>query len=148
MSSLPGVYAVQPPQSVIEESPAGNTEPGSLKKSSIVDTPEYKMLLQNYPNLPELLSSIATATDPPAADNPSRSRKPWNRDIGMDNGVSALRKAKIAPGDDREAIREFSALVKLFRERNALEMGMDVKARKAREDAKIIKGLMEEEDGS
>lgn len=118
------------------------------KLSDIVDSVEYKTLLRRYPDLEKYLWSIATATDPPKPSQIGnmhrKANQPWTQEAGMSNGVQLVQSIKSSPGDVRDAIREFSDLVSIFKTRIQVQ---DDQLRKQRavEDAQIISSLLREE---
>ncbi|KAJ2987703.1 hypothetical protein NUW58_g4358 [Xylaria curta] len=117
------------------------------KLSDIADTTEYKSLLQRYPNLETYLWRIATATDPPKSNQGDKmSRKanqPWTKEDGMTNAVQLVQSIKASPGDFRDALREFSDLVGIFKSR--LQAQDDQNRKRRTEDAQIIGALLREE---
>lgn len=146
----PVIMEEEKPPAKFEMTPA--VEPNStgqqrpIRLADIADTPEYKNLLQRYPDLESYLWRIATATDPPKAPQGGMSRKPnqpWTQEVGMSQAVQLVQSIKISPGDVRDAIREFSDLVSMFKTR----MLQDNQTRKERAelDAKIISNLLREE---
>ncbi|TRX92191.1 hypothetical protein FHL15_006806 [Xylaria flabelliformis] len=118
------------------------------KLSDIVDTTEYKTLLQRYPDLEKYLWSIATATDPPQPGQrgkmPRKANQSWTKEEGMTNAVQLVQSIKASPGDVRDAIREFSDLVSIFKARIQAQDDQ-VRKQRAEEDAQIISGLLREE---
>ncbi|KAI0907668.1 hypothetical protein F4824DRAFT_487380 [Ustulina deusta] len=116
--------------------------------SDIADSPEYKALLQRYPDLEKCLWSIATATDPPkpsrGSNIPRKANQPWTREAGMTNAVHLVQSIKASPGDVRDALREFSDLVSIFKTRMQAQDEQERK-RRVEEDAEIISTLMREE---
>ncbi|KAI0860310.1 hypothetical protein F4860DRAFT_515107 [Xylaria cubensis] len=118
------------------------------KLSDIVDTTEYKTLLQRYPDLEKYLWSIATATDPPQPGQrsrmPRKANQSWTKEEGMTNAVQLVQSIKASPGDVRDAIREFSDLVSIFKAR-IQEQDDQIRKQRAEEDAQIISGLLREE---
>ncbi|KAI0181976.1 hypothetical protein GGR52DRAFT_526976 [Hypoxylon sp. FL1284] len=135
-----------------------SVQPDLSKRSGIADTPEYKTLVRKYPNLERLLWDIAVATDPPAnngglpgnhgtlsASNKGRkATQPWTKDMGYENGVDVLRQARDAPGDDREALREYCELVRHYSAKRETSTTVD-RANVAREDAATIKDFLKTE---
>ncbi|KAI5864274.1 hypothetical protein GGS23DRAFT_595908 [Durotheca rogersii] len=137
------------------------TQPPTAELSGIADMPEYKTLTQKYPRLEALLWNIAAATDPPANDNGSNSRhgslsgssknrrprnQPWTQDVGYENGVDVLRRTRETPGEDRNALREFSELFRLYKARKASISAVDsLRQQRAQDDAKAIGDLMRTE---
>ncbi|KAI1754758.1 hypothetical protein F4782DRAFT_528118 [Xylaria castorea] len=135
-----GLDAVSQPVSSDQKIPS--------KLSDIVDTTEYKTLLQRYPDLEKYLWSIATATDPPQPGQRGKmSRKvnqPWTKEEGMTNAVQLVQSIKASPGDVRDALREFSDLVSIFKAR-IQEQDDQTRKRRAEEDAQVISSLLREE---
>ncbi|KAI1329313.1 hypothetical protein F5Y16DRAFT_397498 [Xylariaceae sp. FL0255] len=114
----------------------------------IADAPEYQALKKRYPFLEQCLLEIAAATDPPkTTDNtarPGRRNQPWTQDVGMSNAVQMVQTIKASPGDVRDAIREFSELVSILKER--MEIQEDQRIRERREhDARVIGKMFREE---
>ncbi|KAI2625499.1 hypothetical protein GGS21DRAFT_493547 [Xylaria nigripes] len=124
---------------------------GPVKLSDIADTPEYKTLLQRYPDLEKYLWSIATATDPPKSSQGNivshKTTQPWTQEVGMTNAVNLIQSIKASPGDVRDAVREFSELVSIFKTRIQAQGDRSRKDR-AEEDAQIISSLLREEKRS
>ncbi|KAH8167007.1 hypothetical protein CIB48_g1246 [Xylaria polymorpha] len=125
--------------------PLDQKQPAKL--SDLADTTEYKTLLQRYPDLEKYLWSIATATDPPKPNQggrmPRKAHQPWTKEEGMTNAVQLVQSIKASPGDVRDAIREFSDLVSIFKVR-IQEQDDQIRKRRA-EDAQIISSLLREE---
>ena len=129
--------------------------------AGLADLPEYHMLMKRYPRLPTLLWGIATATDPPAGGNASkpprlpgsghnngfrRDKEPWTQEKGVQNAVHVLRKTRNAPGDDSDALREFSDLVRLFKARKEAQAATPLFRKKyERDSANFINQLMRTE---
>ncbi|KAI0974922.1 hypothetical protein F4678DRAFT_355690 [Xylaria arbuscula] len=118
------------------------------KLSDIADSPEYKSLLQRYPDLEQYLWDIATATDPPkpahSGNITRKANQPWTQEAGMSNAVHLVQSIKASPGDVRDALREFSDLVSIFKTRMQTQDDQ-VRKRRAEEDAEIISKLLREE---
>ncbi|KAI0205515.1 hypothetical protein F4808DRAFT_236621 [Astrocystis sublimbata] len=135
------VYIAEAEQSA----PSNPTRPTRL--SDIVDTTEYKNLLRRYPDMEKYLWSIATATDPPRDDHVGRTfrkpNQPWTKEAGMTNAVHLVQSIKTSPGDVRDAIREFSDLVTIYKAKMK-EYDEQVRTRRA-EDAQIISSLLRKE---
>ncbi|KAI1428846.1 hypothetical protein F5Y12DRAFT_730267 [Xylaria sp. FL1777] len=132
---------------VAQLAPSDQQRPEKL--SDIADSPEYKALLQRYPDLEQYLWNIATATDPPKPGHggnipPRKANRPWTKEVGMTNAVHLVQSIKASPGDVRDALREFSDLVSIFKTRIQAQ---DDQARKMRaeEDAEIISKLLRDE---
>ncbi|KAI1825716.1 hypothetical protein F4861DRAFT_162778 [Xylaria intraflava] len=121
---------------------------GPMRLSDIADTPEYKTLLQRYPDLEKHLWSIATATDPPRSNQgntvPRKANQPWTQETGMTNAVHLIQSIKASSGNVRDAVREFSDLVSIFKTK---VQAQDDQLRKdrAENDARIINSLLREE---
>ncbi|RWA06880.1 hypothetical protein EKO27_g8221 [Xylaria grammica] len=118
------------------------------KLSDIADAPEYKALLQRYPDMEQYLWNIATATDPPkpghGGNMARKANQPWTQEVGMTNAVQLVQSIKASPGDVRDAIREFSDLVSIFKTRMQAQHEQLQKQR-AEEDAQIISNLLRNE---
>ncbi|OTB03582.1 hypothetical protein M426DRAFT_23737 [Hypoxylon sp. CI-4A] len=137
---------------------------GTLERSEIADLPEYKALTQRFPQLERLLWAIAVATDPPTPNGGSngmhnplpgfnkgrrKANQPWTRDVGYENGIDVLRRIRDAPGDDREALREYSELVRLYTaRRETANAEANIRQELARDNAKAIGELMRTEKSS
>lgn len=141
----------KPPNSTgvaVSAQPVASDEQRPTKLSDIVDSAEYKTLLQRYPDLEKYLWNIATATDPPKHNqigNMNRkANQPWTREAGMSNGVQLVQSIKSSPGDVRDAIREFSDLVSIFKTRIQVQEDQ-IRKQRAEEDAQIISSLLREE---
>ncbi|KAI0453210.1 hypothetical protein F5B21DRAFT_505602 [Xylaria acuta] len=128
--------------------PAPSEPKRPAKLSDIADTTEYKTLLQRYPDLEKYLWSIATATDPPKSNQGGKmsrkSNQPWSKEEGMTSAVQLVQSIKASPGDVRDALREFSDLVSIFKTR-IQERDDQIRKRRAEEDAQIISRLLREE---
>ncbi|KAI2473430.1 hypothetical protein F4781DRAFT_380329 [Annulohypoxylon bovei var. microspora] len=130
-----------------------NTQP-----TTIADLPEYKTLTQRYPNLERLLWNIAAATDPPDSSSGNngtlpgsnkghrKTNKPWSKDVGYENGMAVLRRTRDNPGDDRDALREYCELVRIYSaKKEAASLETDFRQQLARDDAKAIGDLIRAE---
>ncbi|TGJ85475.1 hypothetical protein E0Z10_g3327 [Xylaria hypoxylon] len=119
-----------------------------VKLSDIADAPEYKTLLQRFPDMEKYLWNIATATDPPkpsqGGNMARRANQPWTQEVGMTNAVQLVQSIKTSPGDVRDAIREFSDLVSIFKTRIQTQ-GEQSRKQRAEEDAQIISNLLRNE---
>ncbi|KAI1294035.1 hypothetical protein F5Y03DRAFT_326412 [Xylaria venustula] len=128
--------------------PAISNQQRPEKLSDIADSPEYKTLLQRYPDLEQYLWNIATATDPPKparnGNIPRKANQPWTQEVGMSNAVHMVQSIKASPGDVRDALREFSDLVSIFKTRMQTQDDQ-MRRRRAEEDAEIIGKLLREE---
>ncbi|KAI0142413.1 hypothetical protein F4776DRAFT_661480 [Hypoxylon sp. NC0597] len=137
------------------------TQPATFKRSEIADMPEYKALTQRYPNLEYLLWNIAAATDPPSSNGVSngkhgvppgsnkgyrKTNQPWTKDMGYENGIEVLRRTRDNPGDDRDALREYCELVRIYSaRRESANTEANIRQQRAKEDAKAIGELIKAE---
>ncbi|KAI0843342.1 hypothetical protein F5Y06DRAFT_2015 [Hypoxylon sp. FL0890] len=137
------------------------TQPTTFKRSEIADMPEYKALTQRYPNLEHLLWNIAAATDPPNSDSPNsgkhgtlpgsnkghrKTTQPWTKDMGYENGIEVLRRTRDGPGDDRDALREYCELVRIYTaRRESANAEADIRRQIAKDNAKAISELIKKE---
>lgn len=132
----------------VSAQPVASDQHRPTRLSDIVDSAEYKTLLQRYPDLEKYLWSIATATDPPKPNqigNMNRkANQPWTQEAGMSNGVQLVQSIKASPGDVRDAIREFSDLVSIFKTRIQVQDDQ-IRKQRAEADAQIISSLLREE---
>lgn len=75
--------------------------------------------------------------------------QPWNSDRGLQNGLRALNRARVAYGKDGEGVREFSKLVLQIVARDAERGGCDasevVQREMEEENARIISMLLNHE---
>ncbi|KAI8634125.1 hypothetical protein F5Y19DRAFT_200430 [Xylariaceae sp. FL1651] len=128
--------------------PITSNQQQPIKLADIVDTTEYQSLIQRYPNLEQYLWDIATATDPPKPAQVGLSNRkanqPWTQEVGLSNAVHLLQSIKASPGDVRDALREFSDLVSIFKTRIQAQADQTRKER-AENDARIIGRLLREE---
>ncbi|KAH7040421.1 uncharacterized protein B0I36DRAFT_10101 [Microdochium trichocladiopsis] len=166
--------------STIQGSEACNTADASTsntqsqKANDLADMPEYKMLMTRYPQLLNLLSGIAAATDPPTTTSTSsltetaagntaprytgKKQEPWTPDIGIQKGMEVLKSARQARGTDSEGIREFIELHRLWQARQQeaaanqartdREAAAAARKKLAEADAQAIKELLEKEKAS
>ncbi|KAI1855329.1 hypothetical protein JX265_006528 [Neoarthrinium moseri] len=116
---------------------------------------EFNKLFQKYPNLSSQLLAIAGETDPPATMTPGsesgekfgfrrKNPKPWTKEIGIQNALNALRKAR--DEDFSGGIQEFCELVKITNARKEQENADDVFRRlAAQRDAQEIGQLIRTE---
>ncbi|KAI1095426.1 hypothetical protein F5B19DRAFT_441487 [Rostrohypoxylon terebratum] len=145
-------------KSLGELNESDHTQGSTAVPDSIADLPEYKTLTQRYPNLERLLWNIAAATDPPDTSNgksgalPGFSRghrktnQSWTKDVGYENGVKELRRTRDSPGDDRDALREYCELVRIYSaKREAANSEAEFRKQLARDDAKAIGDLIRAE---
>ncbi|KAI1150451.1 hypothetical protein F4825DRAFT_463343 [Nemania diffusa] len=132
----------------VEEQHVSLDQKRPTQLSDIADAPEYKNLVQRYPDLERALWSIATATDPPQPTQGGnmfrKANQPWTREVGMSNAVHLVQSIKISPGDVRDALREFSDLVSIFKTRIQTQDDQ-IRKQRAEEDAQIINTLLREE---
>ncbi|KAI0884686.1 uncharacterized protein GGS22DRAFT_164091, partial [Annulohypoxylon maeteangense] len=132
-----------------------NSQENTTQLATIADLPEYKTLIQRYPNLERLLWNIAAATDPPDTSsrnggNPyghnkghRKANQPWTKDAGYENGVAVLRRTRDNPGDDRDALREYCELVRIYSaKKESANSEADIRQQIARENAKAIGDLL------
>ncbi|CAK7209217.1 hypothetical protein SBRCBS47491_000369 [Sporothrix bragantina] len=105
------------------------------------DAPELQRLFARYPTLPERLRSIYEATQPPkvgsngssgpgnklwkqnargggggrggrgGSHNTPSFNKPWTKEMGLKQGQKALRRARVDPGEDGDAVRAYCETV-------------------------------------
>ncbi|KAI1816398.1 hypothetical protein GGS20DRAFT_230686 [Poronia punctata] len=138
----------KPTIGTLNSEPKTHDDSGQLrpfKLSDIVDTPEYQNLLQRYPDLEKYLWQIATATDPPDPSRNSRKpTQPWTREVGMDNAVQLVQTIKASPGDVRNALREFTDLVSMFKAKMQTQDD-ELRKERAKHDAEVISSLLREE---
>ncbi|KAI0113727.1 hypothetical protein GGR51DRAFT_22180 [Nemania sp. FL0031] len=142
----------KPPKSTdiaAEAQPGSSDQQPPTKLSDVADTPEYKNLLRRYPDLEKYLWSIAAATDPPkpgqgGGNLPRKANQPWDQEFGISKGVQVIQSIKASPGDVRDAVREFSDLVSIFKTRIQAKDGQ-IRKRRAEEDAQAINTLLREE---
>lgn len=73
-----------------------------------------------------------------------KANQPWTREVGMSNAVHLVQSIKISPGDVRDALREFSDLVSIFKTRIQTQDDQ-IRKQRAEEDAQIINTLLREE---
>ncbi|KAI1408157.1 hypothetical protein F5Y13DRAFT_113560 [Hypoxylon sp. FL1857] len=134
------------------------TQSTAFERSEIADMPEYKALTQRYPNLEYLLWNIAAATDPPNTNGNGngkhggsnngyrKANQPWTKDMGYENGIEALRRTRDNPGDDRDALREYCELVRIYSaRRESANAEANIRQQLAKEDAEAIGELLKAE---
>ncbi|KAJ3556833.1 hypothetical protein NPX13_g10053 [Xylaria arbuscula] len=140
------------PKPLDNSNPTTVAEPAPLDQhpariSDIADSPEYKTLVQRYPDLERYLWNIATATDPPkpslGGNAVRKANQPWTQEVGMNNAVHLVQSIKASPGDVRDALREFSDIVSIFKAK--LQAQDDQNRKRRAEDAEIINKLLREE---
>lgn len=118
---------------------------------------KLQRLFAKYPDLPNQLLDIHSATLPPS-DTAEKSAIPaslmqalpkkdgWNHDIGIKNGKEALRKAKRADGERGEAIREYCELIiHVMNEADASNAAKALQLQNAEQDSKLIEKLLADE---
>ncbi|KAI0850206.1 hypothetical protein F5Y00DRAFT_260935 [Daldinia vernicosa] len=131
------------------------------KGLEIADMPEYRDLTKKYPNLERLLWNIAAATDPPATGGDSNGKpstfpssnkgnrkaaQPWTKETGYENGIEVLRQTRDTPGSDRDALKEYCELVRLWNfRRESADMDADLRQQLARDNARAIGELLRTE---
>ncbi|KAI1461151.1 hypothetical protein F4805DRAFT_454088 [Annulohypoxylon moriforme] len=144
----------------LEESPnSPHTQENDTQPATIADLPEYKTLIQRYPNLERLLWNIAAATDPPDTSNGNngtlprsnkghrKANQPWTKDAGYENGMAVLRRTRDNPGDDRDALREYCELVRIYSaKKESANSEANFRQQLARDDAKAIGDLIRAEE--
>ncbi|KAI1139556.1 hypothetical protein F5Y05DRAFT_411745 [Hypoxylon sp. FL0543] len=134
---------------------------GTFKRSEIADMPEYKELTRRYPNLEYLLWNIAAATDPPNSDGTGsgkpgathgsnrgyrKANQPWTKDMGYENGIEVLRRTRDGPGDDRDALREYCELVRIYSaRRESANAEANIRQQIAKDNARAIGELIKAE---
>ncbi|KAK7978346.1 hypothetical protein PG988_005836 [Apiospora saccharicola] len=145
-----------------EPQPAAASSSGQATAAAEENEPEggqspLTKLFKKYPNLPHQLRAIADSTDPPKDEsgnrlnfNPRRKKEVWTKEIGLQNGMNALRKGLSSPrGADSEGLREYCELFKHQLAEKA-EQGEDpdaeLRRRAAQHDAEVIRKLMEEDE--
>lgn len=120
---------------------------------------KLKMLFAKYPDLPDQLSQIHAATLPPKEATDSRGiptslmqgapnkKRAWNHDVGIQNGKTALRKARKANGEEGKGAREYTELVLylLNQDDSNDEMTSLLRQQNAEQDNQLIERLMAEE---
>ncbi|KAK6955381.1 hypothetical protein Daesc_003016 [Daldinia eschscholtzii] len=147
-------------QNLSDISEAMTDQPAS-KGSEIADMPEYRELTRKYPNLERLLWKIAAATDPPAAKDDSngarsvlngsnkggrKAAQPWTKETGYENGIEVLRQTRDTPGSDRDALKEYCELVRLYNfRRESAEIDHDLRQQLAQDNARAIGELIRAE---
>jgi zinc finger HIT domain-containing protein 3 len=87
---------------------------------SILDNSEQlQYLFKKYPKLPQQLEEIHAATLPPHErpgiasyeGRPLGKEGRWNAELGRQKGLAALRRARSAPGQEGEALSEYTELI-------------------------------------
>ncbi|KAI0147102.1 hypothetical protein GGR57DRAFT_477895 [Xylariaceae sp. FL1272] len=135
------------PQPTAIDLTSSEPEP-SMRMSDIVDTPEYARLLQQYPVLETALWDIAKATDPPKPGQQQPGKNAvWTKEVGMNKAVNLVQRYKTSSGDVRDAVREFSLLVGLYKQRiqKSEEEKREREREKAEDDVKALRKLISEE---
>ncbi|PHH92894.1 hypothetical protein CDD83_4037 [Cordyceps sp. RAO-2017] len=141
------------------EAPTGRPLP-SNPFQVLDNSDKLAWLFRKYPNLPQQLLDIYSATEPPAEDPGKRipaslqrgapRRGTWSADKGLARGKAALRRARQLPGEAGEAVREYCTLILLLLGED--ESGQDgagaaLRQQFAQQDVDVIRQLMEEEKG-
>ncbi|KAI1266229.1 hypothetical protein F5Y18DRAFT_24106 [Xylariaceae sp. FL1019] len=135
------------PQPTTIDLTSSDPEP-SMRMSDIVDTPEYARLIQQYPTLEKALWDIAKATDPPKPGQQLPGKNGiWTKEVGMSKAVSLVQRYKASPGDVRDAVREFSLLVGMYKQRilKNEEERKEREKEKASDDVRVLRKLIQEE---
>ncbi|KAI6088972.1 hypothetical protein F4821DRAFT_257469 [Hypoxylon rubiginosum] len=155
--SVPGVLTTSAKGISSQEN---NKKPGVSKRSDVVDTPEYKALLRRYPNLKHLLWEIANATEPPIRNggvhgdhsaltgallSGPNANENWTKDMGYENAILVLRQTRDSPGDDRNALREYCEIVRVYNAEREKVAAANSKQELVKEDAKTISNLLRAE---
>ncbi|ORY64436.1 uncharacterized protein BCR38DRAFT_485587 [Pseudomassariella vexata] len=112
-------------------------------------------LFAKFPTLQYQLASIHEATEPPSADHSrphgmnysskpnQKKQQPWTADIGLENGIKALRHARDSAEDD--GLDEYCDLVKIHNTRKA-DAAERLRRKMGETDAEIIARLIREEE--
>jgi hypothetical protein len=116
------------------------------------DCPELQYLLKKYPRLHQQLKDIYASTQPPASEPTARipglsmmRSNNWNRDVGIRKGLEALRKARKAPGEDGEALREYTELIVhlVYGQETHNAVSDTISKTRSEEERRFIQALME-----
>ncbi|KAL2875929.1 hypothetical protein SGCOL_008780 [Colletotrichum sp. CLE4] len=134
--------------------------------SVLDDSGQLRYLFRRYPTLQARLLDIFAATEPPpelqstgsslndmmkaralAAANPKKEQ--WTHDVGIRKGKEALRRARVADGEDGEGVREYVELINhLMSQASAAAETEEVFRKQAADkDAELIRRLMTEDCG-
>ncbi|OIW27292.1 hypothetical protein CONLIGDRAFT_704989 [Coniochaeta ligniaria NRRL 30616] len=129
---------------------------------------DLERLFTTYPNLesdliqieratlppPDILSSASVSSGLPTKYQPPDKRQqqePWTRQVGLRKGVAALKRARLDPGEDGDAVREYCELVlhllSTSRERREGEALEAVRRETETEERGVIKRLIKMEEG-
>jgi zinc finger HIT domain-containing protein 3 len=86
--------------------------------SILDDCEQLQYLFKKYPGLRQQLKEINAATQPPPPQSSLQipgltitKGSDWSREVGIRKGLELLRKARRAPGEDGEALREYTELI-------------------------------------
>jgi len=128
-------------------------------------SPELQTLFRTFPRLRSQLRDIYSAALPPpdndaeldrrntsshssrdrgggSTEGRSHTRTPWTRDVGIKEGVGALRRAKEEYGQDGEGVREYADLVLRTISGDGLDVAQIVQQEIVEENARIIAQLL------
>lgn len=121
--------------------------------SSTEEPDEFAKIFAKYPHLATYLHQIADETEPPATVTPSsdngdnagfrrkqQHRKPWTREVGMENGLHKLR--HLRDQDTSGALQEFCSLVLMLNAQKADEVTRQTAAQR---DAEAIAQIIRDE---
>jgi len=156
-----------PPEEAPKPAGASTKVPEPVKKQdrhpfSVLDNSvELRRLFNKYPNLSRRLKKIHEATLPPrgegitkgglpwklpSTEHRGKKEEPWTREVGLRRGRDALRKARVDPNEDGDAVREYCEtvlyLLSKAENRDATEL---VRQEVAKGDAEFVERLMEME---
>jgi hypothetical protein len=126
---------------------------------------DLERLFAKYPNLESDLIQIERTTLPPPdtfqtapgglptkyqPPQQQRQQETWTRQVGLRKGVAALKKARMDPSEDGDAVREYCDLVlhllSTSRERREIEALEAVRRETADEEKGVIKNLIKMEE--
>ncbi|KAJ9142301.1 hypothetical protein NKR19_g7245 [Coniochaeta hoffmannii] len=127
---------------------------------------DLERLFAKYPNLESDLIQIERATLPPLDSFPpaagglptryqppqqhQRQQEPWTRQVGLKKGAAALKKARMDPSEDGDAVREYCELVlhllSTSRQRRDSEALDVVRRETVDEERGVIKRLIKMEE--
>jgi len=124
-------------------------------------SPELQTLFRTFPRLRSQLRDIYSAALPPPHNDVELDRRntsshfsrgrgggrghtrtPWTRDVGIKEGVGALRRAKEEYGQDGEGVREYADLVLRTISGDGLDAAQIVQQEIVEENARIIAQLL------
>lgn len=124
--------------------------------SSSAQPDEFNKIFAKYPNLASYLHQIADETEPPPPNLTSgpdggggsgfrrrqqqQQRKPWTREVGMQNGLHKLR--QLRDRDTSGALQEFCDLVHVL---NAQKADEEARQLAAQRDAEAIAQMIRDE---